>query len=175
MSLRNWFGLIFAFVCIGPARPSAATTHDMAPYVGSAQLEEMKKLAGDWKGTHQMGEEASPAEVQYYVTSNGSAVVEKLFPGTLHEMISVYHDKNGKLMMTHYCAMGNQPEMDLVASDDKHLEFSLSPNSTIDPAVEGHMHALTILLNDSGAIEQRWTFYENGQPSGTTVITLTKQ
>ena len=34
------------------------------------------------------------------VTSGGSALVEKLSPGTPHEMVSVYHDKDGELAMT---------------------------------------------------------------------------
>ncbi len=31
-------------------------------------------------------------------------------------MLSVYHDLNGKLTMTHYCMLRNQPRMKLVKS-----------------------------------------------------------
>ena len=88
---------------------------ELEPYIGSADFQKLKELIGTWSGTHQMGEEVSEAQVEYTVTSNGSAIIEKLFPGTPHEMISVYHDKAGKLSMTHYCSFANQPQMDLTS------------------------------------------------------------
>jgi hypothetical protein len=45
-----------------------------------------------------------PVRVEYRVTGAGSAVVETLFPGTPHEMVTVYHARKGVLCMTHYCA-----------------------------------------------------------------------
>ena len=44
-------------------------------------------------------------------TGGGSAVTETLFPGTAHEMMSVYHMDGDDLVLTHYCAGGNQPRM----------------------------------------------------------------
>jgi len=43
-------------------------------------------LSGDW--TLNGGD--SSVGVSYHVTAAGSAVVETLFPGTPHEMVSVY-------------------------------------------------------------------------------------
>ena len=76
------------------------------PYKGSEAFEAMKTLEGAWEGTHAMGEKEEPARVEYKVSSNGSTIIETLFPGTTYEMISVYHDKGGKLSMTHYCSIG---------------------------------------------------------------------
>ena len=45
------------------------------------------------------------------VTAGGSAVHETLFPGSAHEMVSVYHLDGADLVMTHFCALGNQPRM----------------------------------------------------------------
>ena len=63
----------------------------------SAELDKVKGLDGKWAGTakHANGKEEQVA-VEYRVTSGGSAVEEKLFPGTPHEMISMYHDRGGK-------------------------------------------------------------------------------
>ena len=47
----------------------------------------------------------------YRVTAAGSAVMEVLFPGTDHEMVTVYHQDGDDLILTHYCAAGNQPRM----------------------------------------------------------------
>ena len=48
--------------------------------------------------------------------------VEKLMPGTPHEMISTYNDENGGLVMTHYCMLHNQPKLKLVSADDKQIQ-----------------------------------------------------
>ena len=76
------------------------------PYVGSKEQETLKKLAGTWEGTETMMGKTDAAGAEYSVTSNGSVVVEKLFPETPNEMITVYYDETGKLAMTHYCAIG---------------------------------------------------------------------
>ena len=102
----------------------ATADHNLKPYVGSSELERLKSLTGIWKGTSAEEDGTKhDANVEYSVTSNGSVVVEKLFSGTPHEMISVYHDVNGKLSMTHYCAIGNQPEMALTSSTEKEMDF----------------------------------------------------
>ena len=54
-----------------------------------------------------------PVSVTYETSSNGSIVVETLFPGTPHEMVSVYYDENGKFGMTHYCAMEQPASSDI--------------------------------------------------------------
>ena len=137
-------------------------------------LSKSKLLPDFGRGTAQTGSEASTeAVIDYKVTSNGSAVVETLFPGTPHEMISVYHDNhNGKLTMTHYCAFGNQPKLDLVKLESGQLDFELSPSSDI-PAGEDHMHSLKIAIEDN-KLTQTWTCEKSGKPGEPTVISVEK-
>ena len=85
------------------------------PAEHSKEFEQLKQLDGKWEGSVGMGGKAEKIEATYHVTAGGSAVVETLFPGTPHEMVSVYTDNGGKLSMTHYCMMGNQPKMDLIS------------------------------------------------------------
>ncbi len=145
-----------------------------APAV-SKELERIKVLAGRWEGTSQDGEkEAQPAVVEYKVTSGGSAVVETLFPGTPHEMVSVYHDERGKVAMTHYCMLGNHPELALTKANEKELDFSLAEGSGIDPAKEQHMHALMLTQNDADHLSQVWTCYEGGKPAHNVTISLSR-
>ncbi len=145
-----------------------------APAV-SAELERLKQLAGRWEGTSQeTDKEAQPAVVEYKVTSGGSAVVETLFPGTPHEMVSVYHDEHGKIAMTHYCMLGNQPNLRLTQASDKELDFSLADGSGIDLATEQHMHALKLMQGDTDHLSQVWTCYEGGKPSHNVTISLSR-
>src|SRR3989338_8778533 len=145
------FFTVFLFAAAGTIR---ASEMHLEPYQGSPDFERLKNLAGIWKGTHvSTGEAPTDAAVEYAVTSNGSAVVEKLFPGTSHEMVTVYHDnKDGKPSMIHYCGFGNRPEMNLVSADDFSMSFSFSEKSDIDPAKEPHMHSLTLAMSEPGKL-----------------------
>ncbi len=163
-------GIVMALGLMGAV--SAEHEHPTGP--GSAELERVKQLAGRWEGTAGGdGHEAEPAVVEYKVTSGGSAVVETLAPGTPKEMVSVYHDRDGKLSMTHYCMLRNQPELALTQATETQMNFSLREGSGLDPA-STHMHQLAITWNDSDHITQTWTGYEAGQPKESITMTLSR-
>ena len=123
----------------------------------SAELERIKAFSGKWTGTSQdQGAEAKPVTVTYQVTSGGTAVVETLDPGTSHEMVSVYHDKAGKLSLNHYCMLGNEPELDLKNSSDTTIALDMSAESHAALAKEMHMHSLTVTLG-ANEITETWT------------------
>ncbi|MCM8794916.1 MAG: hypothetical protein NC819_03845 [Candidatus Omnitrophica bacterium] len=149
---------------------------EMTPYRGSAELEWMKEnLEGEWEGSKATeGGTTEEMEVQYVVTSNGSAVIEVLSPGTDNEMVSVYHDENGKLAMTHYCALGNQPKLVLQSSSGDEIFLSLAQGSPI-PQDQPHMHSLKLSYNkQEDTLRQEWTSYEEGKPAPALVFTLTR-
>jgi hypothetical protein len=142
------------------------------PYSGSKEYERMKGLVGTWEGTSNMGKEGQPIRVEYRLTAGGSAIVETLFPGTPEEMISVYHDSNGKLSMTHYCMLQNQPHMKLLKAGADRLDFMLAGGSNIDPKKDAHMHALSILFVDKNHIVQNWSYFEGGKEKSVTRLNL---
>ena len=135
----------------------------MMPYGGSPNFLRLKTLVGTWEGLNKMhGGEEQKMTIEYSLSSNGSALVEKLFSGTPQEMISVYHEHKGKLTMTHYCMLGNQPDLDLISVKDNVMEFDLSESSDIDQAAEDHMHSLKVTFVDDNTIQQDWLDYKNG-------------
>ncbi|HXX35999.1 MAG TPA: hypothetical protein VEM15_16135 [Thermodesulfobacteriota bacterium] len=144
------------------------------PYSGSKEYERMKGLVGAWEGTFNMGKEGQPIRVEYRLTAGGSAIVETLFPGTPEEMISVYHDSNGELSMTHYCMLQNQPHMKLLGVGADRLDFTFSGGSNIDPKKDAHMHALTILFVDKDHIVQNWSYFEGGKEKSITRLDLSR-
>ena len=171
------FLLAFLSLCLmamGDTTLTLAEVTEPPPYEGSVALKTMKVLAGTWEGTHIMQGKEIPAKIEYKVSSNGSTVVETMFPGSKHEMVNVYHDKSGKLAMTHYCSVGNQPHLDLVDMEGKTLSFSLSPEDRTHLATEGHMHDLKITMSESGHLQQEWSFFEKGQQAGMTTFDLVR-
>lgn len=168
---------VLAFVSfllfLGVGTPNSEEMH-IPPYKGSKAFESMKKLAGSWEGIHVMGKKEEPAKVDYKVSSNGSTVIETLFPETTYEMITVYYDKGDILSMTHYCSLGNQPQMDLVKVGNNTLEFSLAEAKHIDVAKDGHMHGLIMTMVDDDHLIHQWTMYEKGKEGELTTLKLAR-
>ena len=85
----------------------------------------------------------------FRVTAGGSVVEETIFPGSPMEMLSVYHMDKGNLLMTHYCALGNQPRMKLNAkkSMPQELVFEFDGGTNFNPRRDKHMRSLTLKLS----------------------------
>jgi len=175
--MKKYTSVIFILVfnLIAFTTVTGNNEHQLPPYKGSSEFESMKKLVGVWKGTGSIPNKDKKVTVEYSVTSNGSAVVETLFPGKPDEMVTIYHDRKGKLSMVHFCAFGNQPRMDLKEADDYKLVFSFSEINDIDPEKEVHMHALTIKRPSADNIIHEWTFYEEGKEKGVHTFNFTRK
>ncbi len=173
--MKTIIGIILSLILIAPVflKADSSGHHEMAP--GSPQFEKLKRLAGNWEGTSDDKKMGDPKlQVEYSLTSGGSVLVEKLFPGTPHEMVSMYHDKKGKLSMTHYCMMGNQPTLELKNWNEKQIELDLAKDSGIG-AKEPHMHSLVIDFQDNDHITQKWTSFEDGKAKETSTFTFARE
>lgn len=111
----------------------------------------IKSLKGHWHGPAAM-KGMPPSHSVFRVTAGGSAVQETIFPGTPMEMLSVYHMDKGHLLMTHYCALGNQPRMKLNAkkSTPRELVFDFDGGTNFNPRRDKHMHSLSLKLSAAG-------------------------
>ena len=166
-------------VALALSAAQAARAHENCPPPSaSRELDLVKKLAGTWTGRISEGgmadEKDKPVTTQFRVTSGGSAVEEVLMPGTPHEMVDMYHDESGKLAVTHYCAMGNQPHMILRKGLKHSLAFEMGPTPGIDAGRDAHMHALTLEFPDANHLVERWTSYKDGKAGETVVFKLTR-
>ena len=131
-------------------------------------LARLQSLAGDWTGTAKEGDAAPAVRVTYRLVGNGSAVVENLFPGTPHEMMTVYHLDGDRLMLTHYCAMKNQPRMQLdPASTATEFIFAFAGGTNLTPGHGSYMDAGRIRFIDADTIEAEWEMLTDGKPAGT--------
>jgi hypothetical protein len=157
---RYLFALLVLALCV-PAVGQAQAVD------GKAAFERLKTLAGAWHGRAGHGEAGQPATVTYRVASGGSVVEETLFPGTPHEMISMYHVVDGELVLTHYCAMANQPRMrlDRKASTPDRLVFAFDGGTNFDPAKDTHIHSGVIEWKGD-TLQSAWTVYAGGKEAG---------
>lgn len=124
----------------------------------AALLDRVKSLAGNWKVVAPGGEEGT---ITFAVSSNGSAVREVMFPGHPHEMTNMYHMDGSSLIMTHYCAVGNQPRMRARAGSGDAIDLRL--DSVTNRHAGAHVMAgLRIEFVDANHIRQVWSVIEDG-------------
>jgi hypothetical protein len=175
--MKFFKGAVWTLLCLSIGIPAvrAGSEHMMAPYVGSAEFERLKKLAGVWEGKGDMHGKPEKIRVEYAVSSGGSVLIEKLGAGTPHEMVDVYQERDGKVLMTHYCLMRNQPQMALKSSDDKSVVFDFVKTPGINPKKDEHMHALTLAWEKDGKLTQTWKNWKGGKEAGSAVFTLTRK
>jgi hypothetical protein len=136
-----------------PARPT------------SAALERFKTLAGEWVAAED-GDMVKKGDLvaRYAVTASGSAVVETVFPGSEHEMVTVYHADGPDLVLTHYCMEGNQPRMRARGAQGSRFEFAYDGGTNIDPKRDRHMHSATFDLASADEIRSEWSELAEGKP-----------
>lgn len=112
----------------------------------------MKALAGTWNGKTA---ELPQMTVTYRVTGGGSTIEETLFPGTPHEMITMYTLDGADLMATHYCAAGNQPVLrynpEKSTADKLVFDFV-----AVHGAKTPYMHDAEIYLTGADKMEAQW-------------------
>lgn len=137
-------------------------------------LEKLKSLAGRWEG-HVVTPDGPAGAVEYRVTSGGNAVMEILFPGDPHEMVSMYYIDGDRLAVKHYCAMGNQPEMrlDEATSSENELHFVFTGGTNLDPARDSYIHGGTIAIRGD-RLENAWDVYSGEKKQSENRFFLTR-
>lgn len=140
----------------------------------SKNFTKMKSLAGNWKGIIDAGDKKMEIKVNYKISSAGSSLVETYFVGQPHEMVTVYTDDKGKIDMTHYCSMQNQPSMKLKKSSNDTFEFNFVNGTNMDVKKDPHMHNLVLRFINKNTIEQKWAQYKDGKAVGENVFKLSR-
>ena len=184
--MKNHLILLAAVAVLAAAQGATAATTSPAPAPSDAKaaFERLKQLAGTWtmpmpetKAEMKADAKIPPqATVNYKLTGGGSAVTETLFPGTEHEMLTVYHLDGNDLVLTHYCAAGNQPRMKAAIADGgKTLAFHFVGGSNIVPDKDVHMHEATIKFVDADHVHAEWMMWQGGKQAEVKEFELTRQ
>lgn len=161
---------MFAWLVLGIGPAPAEHPVLISPF------EKIKNLAGTWQGVQKTMDGEEMINVDYALTAKGSAVIERLFPGTPKEMVSIYTQSGPDIIMTHYCMLGNQPRM--------RSHHNARPNQIRLTYVDGtgirspddmHMHELTITFVDNGHMTHEWTLFDKGRKKVTNTFTFTRK
>lgn len=119
----------------------------------------IKALPGNWVGDTRMG----PVQVNFKVTAGGSAVMSEILGK--EDMITMFNlDGPGRLLMTHYCAAGNEPRMEAsVSPDGKVITFNYVDATNLATPEAGHMQKMVLTVIDDNHHTEEWTFVDHGK------------
>jgi hypothetical protein len=137
------------------------TTAVVAQSDAQKSFDLLKSLAGSWEGKNSMGQSV---EVSYRMTAGGSALMSEIV-GHGETMISMINfDGPNRLLLTHYCTVGNQPRMQASASPDgKTITFNFLDATNLDSPQSGHMDHVVIAMLGPDHHTEEWNFIDHGK------------
>jgi hypothetical protein len=121
-----------------------------------ATFEHLKALNGTWEGK---ANSDRSVKIVFRPTSGGSALLSEILGA--EDMITMFHLDNDRVLMTHYCGVGNQPRMQAtMASDGKTITFNFIDGTNMSSPKAGHMDHLVITIADADHHTEDWTFVQ---------------
>jgi hypothetical protein len=126
-------------------------------------LAKIRAMQGRWEGTFEWsGARSSKGKMdaEYYVTGNGSAVVENLLSDGQPSMTTVYHLDGSTLRMTHFCAATNQPRLkaDRIDLSRNEIDFGFVDITNLKSPDSGHVHGLEWRMIDANHMTLTFIF-----------------
>ncbi len=155
-----------AVLALAPAKPHSAPAKAGA----AACFEKLKSFVGDWYRTDDKTKEETLA-LRFKLTAGGSVLEEIEMPDSSNEMLTMYHMDGSKLVLTHYCAIGNEPHMQATAaSKPSKIVFECAGGGNMKSEKDMHMHGLTVYPVDKDHLKTVWTLAQNGKPGQTAIF-----
>lgn len=162
--MKNIIKTLAATLFLAASIGAAASGPAPAAAPSSPEFERLKTLVGTWEGKADLGQGPVDMIVKFRLLAGGTVLEERIFPGTPHEMITMYFEKEGRLALTHYCVMGNRPGMLLKSADADTLRFDFDKTCGIDPLKETHMNSMTLRFDSPNSITTTCGLVINGEP-----------
>jgi hypothetical protein len=149
-------------LCAGMAAQSGQAAGDPGADTAAA-FARLQALVGEW-----VTEDAKES-LTYELVAGGTALIERETAPNRPTMLTLYHRDGNRLVLTHYCMVGNQPRMAARPFDSakNELAFEFLDATNLASTAAGHMHGTTIRFVDANHIETEWQFYENGKATMT--------
>lgn len=131
----------------------------------------IKSLEGEWVQQTPEG----PSTITFKVSSAGSTVREIMFPGTDHEMTNMYHMDGDELILTHYCAVGNQPRLRATHFSGDSIHFTCESVSNLATNESMYMGEMILTIVNPNTIKETWTHFDKGARAGVAAFELTRK
>jgi hypothetical protein len=133
-----------------------------------AAFKQLALLVGQWEAI----QDGVPVIETYTLTANGTTLMSETKPADSSPMITMFTVDGDRLISTHYCVAGNQPQMVTGVPGDLEkngVTFSLARVTGMKTPDDWHNTGLTMTLDDKDHMTQRWTYLYKGK-TGTTIF-----
>lgn len=151
------------FASLMIAAIALTTTFAVAQTDAQKAFATLKGMPGTWEGTSPEG----PVKVTFKATGGGSSVMSEILGK--EDMISMFHMDGDRLLLTHYCAVGNQPRMQATLSPDgKTITFTYFDATNLSEPDAGHMQRMILTVLDPNHHTEQWVFADHGKEHSVT-------
>jgi len=112
-------------------------------------FEQMKTMVGSWQGelTRSTGEVVDTRS-EFRLISDGNTMVETLVEDGV-EMLTTYSEKDGELVVKHYCSLGTEPEFSAVQEAGDQVVLTLAEDSGYHAEHHSFVASMTYNLADA--------------------------
>ena len=156
-------GVLSAIALVAVA--GAAKADQKTASVNAKRLGALKQLAGDWVEVGKDGKPTAKVISSFRVWARGTAVQETLFPGSDHEMVTMYHLDGDDLVLTHYCSLGNQPRLRADRGKDVNkIVFKFVSCTNLKSKDDHHINGATLTLSGKDRFKAKWVSCKGGKP-----------
>lgn len=174
MTVRTVVPILFVLATATAPIAADGKKHEPHDTAKLPSFEKLKSLVGEWEGKE--GKDGEKFTMTYKLTSGGSALVETMGPGTEHEMVTVIHPDGDGLILTHYCMLGNQPQMKAAGKlDGDKLAFKFLRITNAKSDKDMYMHDVTFTFVDKDTVKTEWTNYHDGKEKGHVTFELKRK
>jgi len=160
-------GCLAVFGCAGPAPVSSPH----GPSGGEGALVRLApRLRGTWTARLGSGKELTEA---FREISGGSALLETFTTASGRETINVFHADHEALVVTHYCAQGNQPRLRLADASADTFTFRFVDATNLKPGAS-HLVELVLRFDGASRLEQTEVYEDERGAREATTLVLTR-
>lgn len=123
----------------------------------------LSELQGSWRLTNPRTDGERAFRISFRPISRGSALVETFGNPAKNITETIYHRDGEKIMLTHYCAQGNQPRLVLASSNAPGtLAFRFFDVTNLTNKTDSHLVKIDFNILDRNRIERRETYTSQG-------------
>jgi hypothetical protein len=160
MKIRSLLAVSTLLVVAATVAGGPRNAADKSQVNTGAAFSRLKELVGDWDIESAQGK----AHSRFELIAGGSVLLEHFTEPGGQEMLTAYHLDGDRLIMTHYCMAGNQPQMvaEKFDSASGELDFAFSGGTNIAPGA-GHMHDAAFHIISNNSFDAKWDFVEAGK------------
>lgn len=160
--------IFFSFILIFSFSIDAANNKvgdvDLGEVTHSKAFQFIKdNMLGKWEGTLiQHSGNVIEASYNFKLLSNGNTIREDLVEDGV-EMFTTYSDKDGVLVIKHYCALGTEPMFKVAKLSNNSISFESDPSPGYHKDHHNFVNSISWKLSDKDTLSMKNSIFLDGK------------